>query len=170
LYAKVQHGLDREPPAAGELRERGAVNVLHDQVWPAPELARLVQRDDVGVIQPGDDPGLPREACPVLIVRPEVGRQALERDVAIEPGVVRQLHLTHAAGAQRSEDLVGTEGRACDQHGLPPDFRVCDGARPTWRGSSWKGVQCLRAVHADRRLTTPSGPRGSPCRRPPALQ
>ena len=50
---------------------------MHDQVRPALELARLVQRDDVGVVQPGDGAGFAREARPALFVAAEVDARHL---------------------------------------------------------------------------------------------
>ena len=40
------------------------------------------------------------------------GRQDLDRDLAPEPRVARAVHLAHAAGAERRDDLVGAEARA----------------------------------------------------------
>ena len=40
----------------------------------------------------------------------------LQRDVAAEPRIVRSIHLTHAAGTERSDDLVGTDPGARMQH------------------------------------------------------
>ena len=39
-------------------------------------------------------------------------RQDLDRDGALEPRVPRPVHLAHAAGADRREDLVGAETRS----------------------------------------------------------
>ena len=39
-------------------------------------------------------------------------KQRLERDLAPQPGVASAIDLAHAAGAQRTEDLVGTQAMA----------------------------------------------------------
>ena len=41
-----------------------------------------------------------------------VRRQALQRDAALEPRIVAEKHLAHAAGAELFEDLVGSDRRA----------------------------------------------------------
>ena len=55
------------------------------------------------MIQAGDRVGLALEAFV------ERGQPFLDGDDAIEPGVARFVDLTHAAGANRREDFVGTE-------------------------------------------------------------
>jgi hypothetical protein len=47
---------------------------------------------------------------PIGVVR-ERGGQNLDRDVAPEPRSVGAIDLTHATGANRSDDLVRTEAR-----------------------------------------------------------
>jgi hypothetical protein len=58
---------------------------------------------------------------PVLHVTGEIGRQDLERDLAVERRVVRAEHLAHAAGANGGADFVWTDARAGRQgrHGVP---------------------------------------------------
>jgi hypothetical protein len=51
----------------------------------------------------------------VYKIHPAIGiarvlcRQDLQRDVAPEPRVVREVHLAHAARAEQREDFVGAE-------------------------------------------------------------
>ena len=58
----------------------------------------------------------PREALRVIR---EQRRQDSDRDVAIECGVLRAIHLAHAARADRAEDFVRADMRAgLETHGL----------------------------------------------------
>ena len=47
-----------------------------------------------------------REAAHSFRVPHELGRQDLERHLALERLVLRQVHLTHATGAERADDPV----------------------------------------------------------------
>ena len=75
-------------PGLEDLLQRPAFHVAHHEVRAALELAKVVDRDDVGVFQPGDDLGLALEP------RQEVrfGRQRLVQDldgyVTIQFGVI----------------------------------------------------------------------------------
>jgi len=67
---------------------------------------------DARVIERGERLRLAREACESLrIVHERIG-QNLDRDVAVQPGVPRPIHLAHPAGAYRRHDLVRAEACA----------------------------------------------------------
>jgi len=52
-------------------------------------------------------------------------RQDLDRDLPPETRVPRPVHLAHPSGAQRREDLVGTEATARrDRHRVLPSIAV----------------------------------------------
>ena len=71
--------------------------------------ADVVDRRDVRVVQAARRLRLLLEAPqPVGVLRVR-RRQHLDRDVALQPLVARPVHLAHPAGADRREDLVGTE-------------------------------------------------------------
>ena len=69
-------------------------------------------RADVRMIQRGQRLRFALEAREPLGIGDEQLGQDLDRDVAIELRVARAIHLAHAAGAERGEDLVGAEARA----------------------------------------------------------
>ena len=78
---------------------------------------------DVRMIQRGERLRFAREpGQPIGIARERVG-QDLDRDVAIQLGVARAIHLAHAAFADRRGDFVdaeagaGSEGQWCDYTG-----------------------------------------------------
>jgi hypothetical protein len=84
-----------------------------------------------GVIERGDRLCLPREAHDAFGVRCERLWKDLERDSAIELGIARAIHLTHAACPEGADDVVGADTGAGLQSHLaafafttpPPDAR-----------------------------------------------
>src|SRR5262249_49910834 len=71
----------------------------------------------------------------------ERGREDLDRDVAVEPDVTGAIHLAHAARAERRDDLVVAEQRACLQRWdaeiitvRPSPSANVSGCRPTGGG------------------------------------
>lgn len=68
-----------------------------------------MNRDDVWVRQAGRQVGLTRKPRPILGVGGEVGRQHLQRFLARQPGMRRQVHVAHPAPAQNSQDCVSGE-------------------------------------------------------------
>jgi hypothetical protein len=71
--------------------------------------ADVVDREDVRVIERGRGQRLLLESPQPVRVRREVRRQHLDRDITPEPGVGGAVHLAHAAGAERRDDLVVPE-------------------------------------------------------------
>lgn len=98
---------DGERPAAGQpLFERLALDVLHDEevvpVVPADE----VDRDDVGVLQPGDGGGLGVEAADETVVAGQLGGQHLDRDPPPQHFLVPEVHVSHPAVAEALDHPV----------------------------------------------------------------
>src|SRR5215510_13703594 len=67
------------------------------------------------MIQRGEDLRFALEAGEALDVRGEGIRQHLQRDIAIQLGIVRPIHLAHAAFAEFGEDLIRSKALA-DHH------------------------------------------------------
>ena len=88
---------------------RLALEQLRHDVEPVALLAGVVDRDDVGVRERRDRLRLGLEAGERVGVVDEVLGQHLDRHVALEAGVARAVHLAHAAGAERRQDLVRAE-------------------------------------------------------------
>ena len=97
-----------------ELSECSALDQLHRDERRPVLRSDLVDRDDVGMVQRRRRPRFLLEAGQALRVPGELRRKHLDRDDARELVVPRPIDLTHAAGAQRREDLVrsdsGTRG------------------------------------------------------------
>ena len=90
--------------------KRQAIDVRHDVEEQAIGLARVVQRQDVGVLQGRRDLDLAEEAF--LAERGgKLFAQDLHRDLAVVFEVVREIDRGHAAGAQLAlETVVVGEG------------------------------------------------------------
>jgi hypothetical protein len=79
-------------------------------------LVEAVDRRDVGMLELGQYLGLALQARQPLGVVGKRGRQHLDGDVPLQPGVFGAIHLTHAALAQLGDDAIVRECRA-DFHG-----------------------------------------------------
>ena len=136
----AEQQLDRLAPCvmsgAHPIGQRAAVGQLRDEVLPAVELADVMNRDDVRMIQRGRRLRFPLEAAP-FGGRRELGGQKLDRDRAIQPGVVSQVDDAHAAFAehrlnpvcsQRDAGVEPAHGTRMLSHSPPTSLR-----RRTWR-------------------------------------
>jgi hypothetical protein len=94
-----------------------AVDELHGEEHAMVDGADVVDRDDVGVGEPGEGLGLAEHAG--LTAGVAGARQHdLEGDAAIELGVVGGVDHAHAAGAERIEQDVAAEHGALGEGGL----------------------------------------------------
>ena len=107
---------ERDRPPAGERSVLGeertevpALDQAHVEEQPAVDLAVVVDRDDVRLPEPRDELGLGPEPGLELLVRGEPGRQPLHRHQSLVDGVVRAVHLAHAAPADQLLEAVGAE-------------------------------------------------------------
>ncbi len=108
-------------PLAQAVRQRLALEVLHDEVLGLAFAVDVVERADVRMRDLRDRLRLALEALAQLRVRREVRRQDLDRDRALEARVPRLVDLAHPTGADRRQDLVGTElGSRRERHRLRP--------------------------------------------------
>ena len=94
------------------LLERFALDQLHSEIQRALVFIEAVDRRDIGVIQRCEQLGLAFESREAVLVACERARQRLDRDFTAELRVRRTIHFAHAAGAERSRDLVRPEARA----------------------------------------------------------
>jgi hypothetical protein len=92
--------------------------VLHGDEDGAVGFTRIVNRDDVGVVQGRGGFGFLYEAQPVLGVGVSVGRQDLDGDQTIQVRVTGFVDFAHAALAQLLDDAVVRYGLA--NHGRHP--------------------------------------------------
>jgi len=80
-------------------------------------LIEVVDRGDVGMVECSERASLAAQSRQTIRVMAEIGMNELERDVAIEHGVVRAIDLTHAPGAYAADDLIASQpGSGCEAH------------------------------------------------------
>ena len=86
---------------------------LHHDVGCAIYLPRVIDRHDVGVVELGDGLGLVQQALSAL--GPQVvGRNDLDRDVAVEHRVMRPVHRAHPTLAELGVDAVALVQQGAD--------------------------------------------------------
>ena len=100
--------------AGDALLQRGALQILHGDEGAAVLLADIMNGADVGMIQRGRGSSLALEPAQRLTVAGEFVRQELQRDEAMEPGVLRFVNHAHSAAAKLLDDAVVGE-RLADQ-------------------------------------------------------
>ena len=112
LLGNRQRFVERERSARDPLRQILALDEFHDEGADVPRGLNAVDGCDVGVIEGRERVGFAGESRePFGITGEELG-QDLERDVAIELGVPRPIHLAHAAYADLDRDFVDAEAGA----------------------------------------------------------
>src|SRR5205809_144224 len=89
-----------------QILERGARDVLHDEVVEPALALDAIDGNDVGVIELGRGLGLLLEAAHHLVVLSDVGRQHLDRDLALERQIMRQEDLAHPSLTQQALEPV----------------------------------------------------------------
>ncbi len=99
------------PTALEDRRQVLTVDEAHREVERAALLTRLVDRDDVGVVQRSREPGLTPEARAEVQVLGERRRDHLERDGTLQAVLNRSVHHAHPAAADDTLDLVAAETR-----------------------------------------------------------
>jgi len=96
-------------PGRQALRQRLAVDELHDQVGALSVEPRVEDPDDARVIEPGEGLGFPGEALADEGMAEEGLAQDLDRDRAAELPVAGAVDDRHGALAQHAEQLVAVE-------------------------------------------------------------
>ena len=114
--------IERERTAGQPCGQRLALDELHDQEFMLHTGAHrgpphVVKHADPRVCQPGDGAGLALEALTSMDIGGQIGRQDLDRDVAIQSGVPRAVDLAHPACAEQLLNLERAESCARRERG-----------------------------------------------------
>ena len=120
---------------AQELAKVGALHEAHDEVEAAVELARVVNRHDVRVLERHRELRLAREALAEAFVRGELGGHQLQRHDTLEAKVARAVDDAHPALPDEllraiAEEVVADEGCVRRVH-CRPSYGFED--RTRWR-------------------------------------
>ena len=101
-----------------------ALDQLEDQRVGLAAVLESINRRDVWMVERRQHLRLPAEAGEALRLQRECRSNHFQRDVAIELGIARAIHLAHAAGAERGENLIRAEARAGSEgHSCFVDYR-----------------------------------------------
>jgi len=95
--------------------QRPAFDVLHRDVADASGITDFVDGGDVGMGKRGGRARLVREAPPPISIELEFGREDLQGDPPVEPGVGGEEHFAHAAGPDCRHDFVEPESGAAGE-------------------------------------------------------
>jgi hypothetical protein len=93
-----------------------AFQKLRDQIRRTFVLAKIMNRQNVGMIQRRYRPRLLLEPPQPFGVAGKRPRQNFDGHVAIQPRIAGAIHLTHASDAEQGLDLVRTELRSRRKH------------------------------------------------------
>ena len=88
------------------LGQRTAGNILHREVGHAFPIARLVDRDDVRMFEPGQRLRLDRETLCDSLIQRSVAEQHLQRDGAVQAVVLGLKDPAHPAATENRENGV----------------------------------------------------------------
>jgi hypothetical protein len=111
--------------------EGAPLDQFHRQKRDAVGLLNRKDRDDVRVVQSGQDLRFPLEAGEAIGIVGEGIRQNLDRHVAIEFRISGLVDFAHAAGAEGGEDFVRTEASAGSERQGVRDYKGWTAAQ-TW--------------------------------------
>ncbi len=118
LREEIDRALGLERAVLGhDLGQVRALDVAHREEEQAVLVSRLVDRDDVRVVERGGDPRLAQEALAEALVLGELGGDDLERDLAAEALLLGAVDRTHPATADERFDSVAGDRRSRRQHG-----------------------------------------------------
>ena len=105
-------------PSASSSGERLAVEQLHDQEGDTVLLSDVVERADVGMIDPGNRPSFTLEAFELGRARVGERLDRLDGDEPIEARIPRAVDFPHAPGIEESQHFVRPDVRTRrDRHG-----------------------------------------------------
>ena len=107
--ADLEERRRREPAAGQQPIERSPLDQLHRDERHGVCVLDREDRDDVGVIEGGNDAGFVPKAGKALGIGGDVGGEYLERGVAAKPRIVRAIDVAHASGTQGRQNLVASD-------------------------------------------------------------
>ena len=91
----------RSPPVG----ESAALDVFGDQILPIAEFARIVNGEDVGMIQGRSELCFALKAAAAGRIG-DLRGENFDRDSSVEFRVARAVHLTHAADSEQVDNLI----------------------------------------------------------------
>ena len=154
-FAIDNASLDRNAPPGDAVRERWTFDELQHERLNAIGVFETVNRRDIRMVQRGEDLRFTPETREAIGIQREGRGPDLERDVAIEVGIVRPIDLAHAAGADEFDgscrdraELPGSSARR-PRSGIQPAGKAADNDVDCSAGCSIKLPACPMAARSD---------------------
>ena len=111
LETDIEEPLQRYTSPSHFVSQRRSVDELRHEIRRVLLDADVVNNEDVGVVQTACRDGFLREAPVALgVAGCRLGKD-LDGDLALQPGILRPVHLAHPTRAEWTDDLVRTETR-----------------------------------------------------------
>src|SRR4051812_37809099 len=104
---QLDHLPPRSFPGRCPVFERTALKILGDQVLPIFPFSSVMNRENVRVIERRSGLRFELKAAPGGGI-PQIAGEKLDRDTAVEPGVLSTEHHTHSTLTQLGLEYVGT--------------------------------------------------------------
>lgn len=101
--------IERDRALRDALREIVALHEFHHERGHVARALEAVDRRDVRMVERREDFGFALESREAIRVTSHRGRQYLDRDLALQVGVGRTIHLAHPAFAEERGYLVRAE-------------------------------------------------------------
>lgn len=131
--------IDRRAERHGPRREAGPqclpLEQFRDDVRNGSLAAEVVDLEYGWVGKRRDSLGLSFEASDSCVSGGRFGRQHLDGDLAVEPRVPRPVHFSHPPGAERRQDLIGTQTSSGRQAQRCETLQRRSGRARRWRRS-----------------------------------
>ncbi|GAC1599523.1 MAG: hypothetical protein NVS4B10_10770 [Myxococcales bacterium] len=108
LGGQIERLAQRQRLSEQHLAERLPLEQLEDEVGAPLVGSGVMDREDVGMVDRANRPGLQREALQGLLAKSRGGKD-LDRHVATEPCVPGAIDLTHPTCADQLDDFVGSK-------------------------------------------------------------
>ncbi len=106
LRGDLQGFLNRKRAGLQSIGQRLAGNKFHHETTHAVCLLQAVDRCDIRVVQRGQHAGFALETCEAFRIVHEICGKDFDGHVAPELVVVRAIHFTHSASADRGKNFV----------------------------------------------------------------
>src|SRR5687768_9802810 len=112
LAGKIEAAVQLERAGGGDqILQRLAMDVFHDDEEDVVLLLGGGYRDDVGMTDAGEQPRFTQQVAEVHAL----AMRYFDRDLFVDPRVLREIHGAEPAAAERRQDLVLAEGLAFEQ-------------------------------------------------------
>ena len=126
-YLTVRIRIMTSPASRSQLLSAsGTPQRLHDKVVGAAVVPNIVQRANVRMIELRDGARLAFEARLQVWAGHQRRVQDFDGNGAVKPGVARPIDVAHATGANRRDDLIGSQTGSRNQSHFSPLRKVCE--------------------------------------------